>query len=138
LPSVVPVVEQNLGNIITSYKTAISTILPQLVGLSTNLTAVELQVLLASVQTYENVVAEIQADIQQLIATVSSSTLAFLKPQLQAVANIASVLSNSVVSYSQQVTKAVFGPNGVVAELQATSVQIKNIIAGLLSHIQKS
>jgi len=137
-PSVIPIVQQNLGKITTSYITAISTILPQLVGISTNLTAAELQLLLASVKTYENVVTEIQAEFQQLISKLSANALAFVKPQLETVVNIASILSNSIVSYAQQAANAVLGPNGVVAQLQAATVQIKNIISGLFSQVQKS
>jgi len=135
-PSILPVVEQNLGKIIGAYNTAVLTVLPQLVGLSTNLTAAELQLFTASVKSYENVITEIQAEFQQLITTLSSNTVAFIKPQLEAIANIASVLSNNLVSYSQQVSKAILGPNGVVAQLQAASVQIKNIIASLFSQVR--
>jgi len=123
-------IQGDLVKILGAFSSAVSTIAPQVAIISVNITASEVQLLYANAQALEKVVSAIQSEFEELISTISSNTLAFIKPLLQAVVNIAESLANSLISSIPQ-TASANGAGGSSGQLQATSEQITSKLGSL-------
>jgi len=130
--STIPTIQQNLFKIVVSYNTALSTIVPVIVGTQVNLTVAQAEPLLDSVKNFNTLVSELQSDFTNVLATVAQNQIAFIQPQLEAAANIASTLSSNFVQFITGVANAIYDPDGVVSsQLEATATEIQTTVSNL-------
>jgi len=133
-PADIKEIKGDLVQIIVAFSTAVSTITPQVAIISKNITVSEIQLLYADAQALNQLLTEIQSEYEQLFATVSSYTLAFIKPLLESAINVAQSLVNSLTSVIPQAATT-SGTSGTAAQLQTVSDQSKSTLAGLSNQL---